>query len=75
MQFFTKEEAEAKVGKEVKMIGNLPGIPFGITGLVIGVIPAYRIFSYTVEIQWNNQGKISAPFSKDGYEVFWQELS
>jgi hypothetical protein len=60
-KFFTKTEAEAKVGKKIRTLVEFSGVPKGTTGQVVRVDPmgktkpAFGEASevYDVVIQWN----------------------
>lgn len=60
-KFFTKTEAEAKVGKKIRTLVEFSGVPKGTTGQVLRADPAGRVkpaFGEVVEvydlaIQWD----------------------
>jgi hypothetical protein len=60
-KFFTKTEAEAKVGKKIRTLVEFSGVPKGTTGQVLRADPAGRVkpaFEEAVEvydlaIQWD----------------------
>jgi hypothetical protein len=72
MDTFTKEEAEAKVGKRVQLKVHLPSMPAGTRGEVV----MFDDLSYTVGIAWDVNDSRSRPvfwFTKDQYDRLLEE--
>jgi len=74
INYFTKSEAQAKVGKRVKTKIEFYQLPAGTTGKVTGIYSGWRNES-GVDITWNRNPPITDGFSKDEYEEFIEELS
>jgi hypothetical protein len=85
--YFTRAEAEAKVGKRVKTLVDFSGVPKGTTGQVIRADPAGKEKPpfgearevFDVAIQWDVPREYPSAkplvdwFSRDEYEQFLVE--
>ena len=72
-RLFTREEAEAKIGKNVIIQKDIPGVTKGTTG---SILKYDRIFEgYGVKIKWNiKDGPLCDWATKDDYERFLTEI-
>jgi hypothetical protein len=70
-KFFTKEEAEAKVGKDVMAKYALIDIPAGIVGRVDSAL--LTVSGYCIMISWQGCDSDMA-MSKDQYEELLTEI-
>jgi hypothetical protein len=71
--YFSKDEARSKIGKDIKTLTRFADIPIGTTGKVV---EAYKMDfgAFGLMIQWNISDTIKDGFSKDEYEEFLDEV-
>ncbi|HXF05728.1 MAG TPA: hypothetical protein VNM72_09975 [Blastocatellia bacterium] len=73
-QYFSRQEAEAKIGKRIRNLVPLPGIERGTDGVVIGADFSGK--GYRVAVQWcTPRGSRPAVelFYRDEYYAFFEE--
>jgi hypothetical protein len=78
MSGFTKEEAEAKVGKKVRLNAHFPSMPKGTTGKVVMLDDLMApIHGCTVGTEWDLEESTHQAvfwFTKDQYHQFLEEI-
>lgn len=73
-QYFTRQEAEAKIGKRIRNLVPLPGIARGTDGVVIGADFSGK--GYRVAIRWSTPAKDRPAvelFFRDEYYALFEE--
>jgi hypothetical protein len=75
MSSFTKEEAESKIGKNIRTNTEFSGLPQRSEGRVVGMVGVVEAGrnAWNVIIQWNVSQK-EVGFTKYGYELYLEEL-
>lgn len=72
---FTPNEAQAKIGKRVRVIREYSTVPLGTTGTVIGVHSDHR---GVLVVQWDlpltTSGPVQSWFGKTKYEKYLVEI-
>jgi hypothetical protein len=72
---FTATEAQAKIGKRVRVTREYSTVPLGTIGTVIGVHPQHK---GVLVIQWNlpptTSGPVQSWFGKTKYEKYLGEI-
>ena len=67
MIFFTYEEAESKIGQKIRLLCDLPGVPMGTIGEVIGIFCDY-MNNYGILIVWEIEESPIDECTKDKYK-------
>lgn len=75
-KYFSKEDAEKKLGKMVISLREFSGIPIGSVGRVASIYGMKN--EYGLDIRWlfihTKKHRVVDGFSKDEYKEFLQEL-
>jgi hypothetical protein len=72
MSGFTQAEAEAKVGKKVRLNAHFPSMPKGTTGKVVMLDDLMApIHGCTVAVEWNLEESTPPKAGSTHQAVFW----
>ena len=71
-KYFTKTEADSKIGKKIETLVNFYEVPKGTVGTVYESYEADG--GYGIMIHWDLQESIDDGFSKDEYVEFLKEV-
>jgi hypothetical protein len=75
-EYFTRVEAEVRVGRRIRTLVAFSGVPRGTTGTVIGADPAGDD-GWSLAIRWDIPGRTRMLvdwFSRDEYERYLEEI-
>jgi len=75
-EYFTRSEAEARVGRRLRSLVAFSGVPQGTTGTVVSADPAGD-GGYDLAIRWDLPGRTRPLvdwFSRDEYERYLEEI-
>lgn len=72
-EYFTKQEAQSKIGKRIKTNHEFVDVPVNTCGTVSGTYKYSGSNDYGLDIKWDEL-PFTDGFSKDEYEEFLEEL-
>ena len=73
-RYFSKDEAQSKLGRNIRTKVDFSGVPAGTKGFVYNYYNHSGTKNYGVEIKWGLDQHLVDGFSKDEYDQFLEEL-